>query len=148
MPVHCVIIDNHGRRQRRAGRGRGPPWNFIHGIYIVDRGLIVLFFAFFSFAIFRSFFRYPPRRTIFRSFLLCSVFFPLLPSPLEIFLPTPLSTTTKPSVPFEGGTWDRKLYVIGCLFLCYAAAVRRGTKPNLCLVEHRTVQRQYVGGLV
>jgi len=34
---------DHGRRQRGAG-GRGP-WIFIHGIDIVDRGLIVLFFG-------------------------------------------------------------------------------------------------------
>jgi len=49
-----------------VGRGRGhahPPWIFIHGTDIVDRGLIVLFSNFF--AIFRSFFfRWPPGRSL------------------------------------------------------------------------------------
>jgi len=42
--------------------GHGSPWIFIHGTYIVNRGLKVLFFGLFSIA----------------------------PYPLEIFLPTPL----------------------------------------------------------
>jgi len=44
------------------GGGAWPPWIFIHGSNIVDRGLIVLFFSLFFVA----------------------------PNPLEIFLPTPL----------------------------------------------------------
>jgi len=35
-----------------------PPWIFIHGTDIVDKGLIVLFFS--LLAIFRSFFPLPP----------------------------------------------------------------------------------------
>jgi len=37
-----------------------PPWIFIHGIDIVDKGLMVIFSFFFSFAIFRSFFSLAP----------------------------------------------------------------------------------------
>jgi len=60
----------HGRRLQRAGRGRSPPWNFIHGTDILDRsGLSVLFFVFFPLpppwkrlnsAIFRYFSDVPP----------------------------------------------------------------------------------------
>jgi len=40
---------------------------------------------------------------------------------------------------FEGGTGDRKLYVIGRLLLCSASAVRRGHhKPHLCIVERNS----------
>jgi len=48
---------NHGRRQRGARGAVDPHWIFKHGTSIVDRGLKVLFSAFF--AIFWSFFRYP-----------------------------------------------------------------------------------------
>jgi len=49
----------HGRRQRGVGGGRAPTlWIFKHGTNIVDKGLKMLFSAFF--AIFRSFFRCPP----------------------------------------------------------------------------------------
>jgi len=41
-----------------GGWGAVPPWIFIHGTNTVDRGLKVLFFC--VFAIFRSFFRWPP----------------------------------------------------------------------------------------
>jgi len=45
----------------RGGRGPCPPWIFIHGTNIVDRGLKVLFSAFF--AIFLFFFPLlPPGR--------------------------------------------------------------------------------------
>jgi len=37
---------NHRRWQREEG-GPWPPWIFIHGTDIVDRGLIVLFFGLF-----------------------------------------------------------------------------------------------------
>jgi len=62
-----------------GGRGACPPWIFIHGTNIVERGLKVLFFG--VFLLFFVFFCY---------FL---VFFPL-PSPLEIFPPTPLKTVS------------------------------------------------------
>jgi len=53
----------------RQGGDVAPPWIFIHGTDIVDRGLIVLFFG----------------------LLLFFGLFPLpSPPPLEIFLPTPL----------------------------------------------------------
>jgi len=58
----------HGRRQRGAGKGPGPPWIFKHGTNIVNRGLKVLFFGHFL-LFFGLFFRCPP---------------------LENFLPTPL----------------------------------------------------------
>jgi len=63
--------------------GPWPLWIFIHGTDIVNRGLIVLFFVFFS--IFRSFFRLPPlppwkrlNSAIFR-FFFC--YPPLAPTP-------------------------------------------------------------------
>jgi len=34
--------------------GCGPPWIFIHGTIIVDRGLKVLFLAFFSLALLKE----------------------------------------------------------------------------------------------
>jgi len=39
--------------------GHAPPWIFIHGTNIVNRGLKILFFGAF-FAIFWSFFRWTP----------------------------------------------------------------------------------------
>jgi len=70
------------------------PWIFIHGTNIVDRGLKALFFGVFL-LLFGLFFRCPPppwkglNSAIFGLFLLFFGLF-LLPSPLEIFLPTPL----------------------------------------------------------
>jgi len=48
-----------GANSRGQGRAMPPtPWIFIHGTNIVDRGVKILFSAFF--AIFRSFFGCPP----------------------------------------------------------------------------------------
>jgi len=82
----------HGRQQRGAGCP-WPPWIFIYGADLVDRGLIVLFFGLFCY--FRSFFVGPPWKrlnsAIFRVFLLFFGF-PVAPSTPEIFFPTPLNT--------------------------------------------------------
>jgi len=72
-----------------AAGGGAPPWIFIHGTDIVDRGLIVLFFSPFSVGT-------PLEEAYWCYFLvfLCYflVFFPLrLSSPLKNFLPTPLA---------------------------------------------------------
>jgi len=84
-----------------AGAGEAmAPWISIHGTNIVNKGLIVLFFGLF-FAIFRSFFfvGQPWKRLYSAIFLVFfwyfSILFPL-PSPLEIFLPTPLTKVQLP----------------------------------------------------
>jgi len=70
----------------QGGRGRDPPWIFIHGTDIVEKSLIMLLFFFFFFPSWKGL-----------MVLLCyfSVFFAIfwsffVPHPLEIFLPTPL----------------------------------------------------------
>jgi len=92
---------NIGVGMRWAGRavaslGYGPPWykysTNIHGTNIVDRGLKVLFSAFFG--IFWYFFRCSLlwkrlNSAILYFLLIFGIFFPL--PPLENFLPTPLS---------------------------------------------------------
>jgi len=102
----------HERRQRRAGEGAvAPPWIFIHGTDIVDRGLIVLFFSLFSvgspgrglkcyfsvfFCYFLIFFSVGPPETgsIFRCFFFYfRSFFPLA-SPWKFFLSSPLIPDT------------------------------------------------------
>jgi len=82
------------------GVDRGPPWIFIYGTNIVDKGLKVLFFG--VFLLFFGLFSIGPpgsglRVLFFNIFL---VFFGLFPSPppLKIFLPT--------------------LLVVPCLFTC------------------------------
>jgi len=45
--VSTSLTPTHGRQQRGAGEPCPPPWIFIHGTDIVDRGLIVLFFSLF-----------------------------------------------------------------------------------------------------
>jgi len=57
-----VYLSSMARHGRRQGGGPCPPVDFIHVTNIIDRGLTVLFFCLFS----------------------------VFPSPLEIFLPTPL----------------------------------------------------------
>jgi len=75
----------HGCRQRGAREAVAPPWIFKHGTNIVNRGLIVLFSAFF--AIFRCFFplALPPGRGL---IVLFSVFFAIFRS----FSPLPPSS--------------------------------------------------------
>jgi len=75
-------------------QGGVPPWIFIRGTNIVDKGLKVLFSAFFCyFSVFFSVAPLPPWKrlnsVIFRYFLTIFGIFSL-PSPLENFLPTPL----------------------------------------------------------
>jgi len=75
-----------------GGRGACPPWIFIHGTNIVNKGLIVIFFGLFL-LFFGLFLHCPPspwkrnNSAILRSFFRCLFL-------MEIFLPTPLPATT------------------------------------------------------
>jgi len=69
--------------------GCTPPWIFIHGTDIVDRGLIVLFLVFFCY--FSVFFPLLPGRGLKYYFSVVFAIFGIFSrSLLEIFLPTPL----------------------------------------------------------
>jgi len=65
-----------------GGQGVVPPWIFLHGTNIVDRGLIVLLLGI-LFAILRSFSNGPPLEEAINSAILWSflLFFGLLPLP-------------------------------------------------------------------
>jgi len=67
-----------------------PPWIFIHGTNIVDRGLKVLFFGVF--------------KLFFGAYQLFFGLFSVAPPPLEIFLPTPLLLVQIKEVTFRNYT--------------------------------------------
>jgi len=73
-----------------------PPWIFIHGTNVVDGDLKAIFVGVFLLFFFFGLFPLPPSPSVwsqlvlfFGSFFYFSVFF-VAPSPLEIFLATPL----------------------------------------------------------
>jgi len=83
-------IDNSQLHMDVGSGEHGSLWIFIHGTDVADRGLIVLFSVFFCF--FSVFFPLspPPWKRLNSAIFSIFCYFPLLPSPLEIFLPTPL----------------------------------------------------------
>jgi len=105
----------HGCRQRGAG-GRAAPWIFIHDRNIVDRGLKVLFSAFFA---------------------IFSVFFPLTPHPLwkrlnsAVFLITFGIFSVGPPGKFSADALGRIRMAVYCLNQkFFAVSIRGGHGPD------------------